>query len=123
MVNAAKDRATSSGITYEPIEGNRFTGSPPAHPPNLFLTFIAQAVKQHAKAYYDEVKVDNILSELYLIALSTEGVKKKDTKDAALNLPVLSLTANLIENVPDNGLAWAPSDISITHPYDCILAD
>ena len=130
MVNAAKNHASASDITYEPIEGNRFTGSPPNPPPSHIRTFIAQAVKQHTKAYHDEVGVGKVLAELYSIAAHTEGVEKKTARQAALSLPVLALAADLVEDVPggtpggdeDGDHEDVPDDVSIDYPYDCILA-
>ncbi|KAI4188339.1 MAG: hypothetical protein L6R41_002213 [Letrouitia leprolyta] len=130
LVNKAKDRANTSSITYEPIEGNRFTGSPPDHPPIDFKHFIAQAVKQHTKAYHDEVGVGEVLAQLYSTAAGTEGVEKKTAYQAALSLPVLCLAADLVEDVPegipdgveDGDHKGVPNNVSTDYPYDCILA-
>ncbi|PSK42743.1 hypothetical protein B9Z65_5665 [Elsinoe australis] len=133
LVKKAKNHAAASGIIYEPIEGNPFTGNGPKHPPKILLTFIAQAVKQHTKAYHDEVKVGKIMAQLYSIAASVEGVKRKNARQAAMGLPALRLAADSVEEpegaengvagaVPDNNLDERLEGVNVSYPYDCILA-
>ena len=134
-VDAAKKHANASGITYEPIKGNPFTGKPPKNPPKYFATFLAQALKQHTKAYHDQTGNSKVVAQLYSMVADTAGVKKKTAYQAALSLPVLRLGADLAkenipegfwggdddEGAPDNTFDGVPKDV-VAYPYDCVLA-
>ncbi|TKX18227.1 lipase-like protein 4 [Elsinoe australis] len=140
MVGKAKSRAEASGIIYQPIEGNPFTGTPPDHPPKRFLKFIFEAVKQHTKAYHDEVGVGKVLAQIYLVAASIKEVEKKNARQAAMGMPVIRFAADLMEGdeddssevpegnggdfkagIPDDNLDGIPEGANTAYPYDCIL--
>ncbi|KAG8919721.1 hypothetical protein FRC02_001421 [Tulasnella sp. 418] len=84
--------ATSSGVTYQPIQGQSFEGNAPGVPVT-FIGFLLDALQQHVAAYVEHLK----LQPLPPVDLSEDlGVGLKTMKQRAMDFPVLRYLLNEI---------------------------